>query len=88
MGNKNPKQAEDSLYRLFINDDPAEAFDEACEFWGEWFPEISYLLFMKDSNMFVPVKTTHHQDSFSKLNIDTDCLEHGFHHLLMILWGC
>ena len=68
------EKPEDILYRLFLDNNPATAFDEACEFWGRWFPEMSYLLFMRDKNKYIPVKTTNHEDAFDKLGIDTGCL--------------
>ncbi len=71
---KEIKKSEDILYRLYTNDDPAKAFDDACVFWGKRFPELSYLLFMKDRDKYLPVKTRHHKKCFSILNIDSEFL--------------
>lgn len=68
--------AEDVLYRLYKEATPAKAFDDACLFWGKWYPELSYLLFVRDKDVFVPVKTTHHIKRFMRLGIDTDCLNY------------
>jgi len=71
----NVKKAEDILFRLFKEDDPSVAFDDACDFWGKRFPELSYLMFMKDNTRYLPVKTKHHIKSFDLLNIDTRFLK-------------
>ena len=68
--------AEDILYRMFKEPTPGKAFDDACTFWGRWYPELSYLMFTRDKDLFVPVKTTHHVDRFKRLGIDTDCLKY------------
>ena len=68
--------AEDILYRLYKEATPTKAFDDACLFWGKWYPELSYLLFVCDKDVFVPVKTTHHIMRFMRLGIDTDCLNY------------
>ena len=68
--------AEDILFRLYNEEIPEKAFDDACTFWGKWYPELSFLLFARDKDSFVPVKTTHHLDRFKKLGINTDCLSY------------
>lgn len=73
----NLRKAEGILFRLFKEDDEADAFDEACEFFGRWYPTFSYLLFMKDSTRFLPVKNSaeNHYDRFRKLRINTSFLD-------------
>lgn len=66
--------AESILYRMYKDEVPAEAFDEACSFWGKRYPELSYLLFARDKNEYLPVKTSHHVKRFKMLDIDTACL--------------
>lgn len=73
---KDINSAEDILYRLFKEETPEKAFDDACVFWGKRYPELSYLLFMRDKNLYVPVKTTHHAKRFKQLGISTDCLKY------------
>lgn len=68
------ERAEDILYRLFIGEDVSKAFDDACSFWGKWYPIFSYLLFIKDIDSFLPVKTDNHIRRLNLLGIKTDCL--------------
>ena len=68
--------AEKILYRIYKDAIPAEAFDDACSFWGKRFPELSYLLFIRDKDTYVPVKTSYHVKRFKLLGIDTACLDH------------
>ena len=70
------QESEDILYRLYKDESPARAFDEACTHWGKWYPELSYLLFIKDKNKYLPVKTSNHIDRFKRLGIDTLCLDY------------
>lgn len=70
----NMKTAEEILYHLYVDDNPQDAFDKACELWGRRYPELTYLLFMKDMDKYIPVKTDNHRSRFKKLNIQTDCM--------------
>lgn len=69
------KKAERILFHLFLDENPGETFDEACEFWGHNYPDMSFLMTVRDCNEYVPVKTNHHIDRFKKLGIDTSCLK-------------
>lgn len=71
---KNQAYAEDILFHLFTDESPAGAFDKACCFWGKWYPELSYFLFVRDADSYVPVKTNNHKRRFKKLGISTACL--------------
>ena len=71
---KDLQGAEDILFHLFTDESPAGAFDKACSFWGKWYPELSYLLFVRDADSYVPVKTNNHKRRFKKLGISTACL--------------
>ena len=70
--------AEDILYRLYNTDDIETAFSDACEFYGKRYPILSYLLFMKDCTIYLPVNNSedNHMDRFRKLGIDTNCLHY------------
>ncbi len=70
------QRSEDLLYRLYKDASPEKAFDEACSYWGKWYPELSYLLFIKDKDTFLPVKTSNHVDRFNRLGINTQCLNY------------
>lgn len=69
--------AEDILYRLYCDENPKEAFEDAMDFWGKWYPELSYLMFIRDCDMYLPVKPSegNHRDRFRKLGISVECLE-------------
>lgn len=71
---KDLQGAEDILFHLFTDESPAGAFDKACCSWGKWYPELSYLLFVRDADSYVPVKTDNHKKRFKKLGISTACL--------------
>ncbi|WP_024865650.1 HNH endonuclease [Butyrivibrio sp. FCS014] len=70
--------AEDVLFNLYEGDDDATAFEDACDFFGRWYPVFSYLMFLKDDTKYLPVKSSSqlHGDRFRKLNIDRDCLRY------------
>ena len=70
--------AEDILFRMFKASDPQDAFEDACEFYGKRYPELSYLMFLRDWDQFLPVKNSkdNHYDRFRKLGIDTACLDY------------
>lgn len=74
---ENIVKAEKILYKLYKSENTAVAFSEACVFFGKWYPVLSYMLFMKDRNSYLPVKnsTENHVDRFKKLGIDTSCLK-------------
>ena len=68
--------SEEILYRLYLLEDPSDAFDDACDFWGKRYPELSYLMFMRDRDRFLPVKTERHKKCFDALGIETNCLKY------------
>ena len=69
--------AEDILYRLFISNNIETAFNDACLFYGKRYPELSYLLFIRDCKKYLPVKNSEHNHiaHFNKLHFPTDCLK-------------
>lgn len=73
---RNLGKAEGILYHLYTDEDPCIAFEAACDFWGKWYPELSYLMFIRDCNRFLPVKNSdkNHKGLFRRLGIDTDFL--------------
>lgn len=70
--------AEDILYNLFKGNDDKSAFEDACEFFGRWYPTFSYLMFLKDNTKYLPVMSSdkNHGDRFKKLNISRGCLSY------------
>lgn len=70
--------AEDILYNLFKGNDDKAAFEDACDFFGRWYPTFSYLMFLKDDTKYLPVMNSdrNHGDRFRKLNISRDCLRY------------
>ncbi len=76
--NTDLKIAENLLFNLYKGDDDAKAFEDACDFFGRWYPVFSYLMFLKDDTKYLPVKNSNklHGDRFRKLNIDRECLRY------------
>lgn len=69
-------RAEEILYKLYKSENYEESFAELCEFYGNWYPMLSYLFFMKDKEKYITVNNSekNHEDRFHKLGIDTSCL--------------
>ncbi len=74
---ENMALAEDILFRLFRDEVPAQALEDMCVLWGRWYPEWSYLLFLRDDTKYLPVKNSekNHYDRFRKLGLDVSCLQ-------------
>lgn len=73
IGDANKAKAEQILFELFCGNDDEAAFEKACSFWGRRYDILSFLMFLKDSNKYVPVKSENHKEIFEKLKIDTSC---------------
>ena len=78
VANSNLALAERILYNFYKGNDDKTAFEDACEFFGRWFPTFSYLMFLKDSTRYLPVMSSdkNHGDRFKKLNISRECLSY------------
>ncbi len=74
----NLSMAEDTLFNLYKGDDDGAAFEDACNFFGRWYPVFSYLMFLKDDTKYLPVKNSNqlHGARFQKLNINRECLQY------------
>lgn len=69
-------ESERVLFDLFTQTSEEEAFNSAIELFGRRYAVITYLLFIKDSKQFVPVRTRRFKNQFNKLGITTSCLEY------------
>lgn len=85
-----PKEAENILYDLYKKKNPEDAFERACEFYGRRFNELSYLLFIKDKDKYVPIRSTIHKKIFEKLELPTDwfkkCTWDSYNEYLQIMY--
>lgn len=67
--------SETLFYEIYCGKDEGAAFQHAVDFFGEKYPIISFLFFIKDYSKFVPLRPNIFMDKFSAIGIDTDCLK-------------
>lgn len=67
--------SEDAIYQIFCGGDDEQAFNNATSVWGEKYPFISFLFFLKDMNNYAPVRPKIMRPRLAQLGIETDCLK-------------
>ena len=66
--------SENVIYQIFCSEEEL-AFNNAILVWGEKYPFISFLFFLKDIKNFAPVRPRIMQTRLERLGIKTDCLK-------------
>lgn len=67
--------SENAIYQIFCGEDEELAFNNAISVWGEKYPFLSFLFFLKDIERYVPVRPRKMQARLEGLGIKTDCLK-------------
>lgn len=67
--------SENAIYQIFCGADEEVAFNNALSVWGEKYPFLSFLFFLKDIERFVPVRPKKMQARIERLGIETGCLK-------------
>ncbi len=73
---ENPAGSEELLRKIYgaSKKDEGFLFDEAVRMWGNRYPLISFMFFLKDKDRFLPVRPHKFQERFKTLGISDDCL--------------
>lgn len=72
---KTKEISEDIIYQIFCGENEEAAFNNALLVWGEKYPLLSFLFFLKDIKRFVPVRPTIMTTRLMQLGIEADCLK-------------
>ena len=71
---KNLKRAEIVLFNLFCDGEEEDSFNAAIELFGNRYPLITYLFYIKNPERFVPVKPEPFKERFDLLGFSTNSL--------------
>lgn len=69
------EDSERVLYMIFHEKDDRVAFEEAVKVWGATYPAISYLFFLKNRHIYMPVRPQLFRDRLEHLGFTTACME-------------
>lgn len=68
------QESESLIYTLYKDEKDQFVFDNLCSLWGDRYPILGYLFFLKDRSKYLPVKPDIFKKRFAKVGITTDCL--------------
>ncbi|MBV7433886.1 HNH endonuclease [Cardiobacteriaceae bacterium TAE3-ERU3] len=63
-------EIERCLFNIYYGTNEGASFDHAISIFGQKYPFLAYLFFLKDCSLYLPVKPTFFEQAFSSLGVD------------------